>query len=323
LKALPAGRGIMRKKDLLSETRKKLLEMAAQLKIPGRSRMTKAALAEVIARAGRSQLATGSARSAQTKEAPEGSKKRRGRPLRDAGLVRRSWREQQAVVQHAKFETQLPSAPRVSKEAAEPRELPSSYDLDRIVLLVRDPYWIHAYWDISRGTLLKARTDLGDEWHYAKSILRVYDVTGVDFDGRNASSSFDIEITGGASNWYVNTKVPNRTYCIEIGLLSRSGDFLVLARSNRATTPRDAPSEVGDEQWMIPDWEFEKVYALSGGFSVGAGSLELKEMMEKQSGRQAPGTGLLVQARNRANSLRGYAARCQGDPARSARQASA
>jgi hypothetical protein len=145
---------------------------------------------------------------------------------------------------------------------------------------------MHVYWEISREALLKAKKALKAEWADARSILRIYDVTGIDFNGTNANSSFDIEISGGADNWYINTGVPNRTYCVEIGLLSGSGRFVALARSNRATTPRDAPSDATDEEWMIPDWEFEKIYALSGGFNVGAGSLELKEMMEKALGAE-------------------------------------
>ncbi len=220
---------------------------------------------------------------------------RRDGPIREGRLVRRSWREQQAVVQHAKYETKMaPAGKPTTVTTVEPQELPTTYGEDRIVLLVRDPYWVHAYWEVTRETLLKARASLGDDWHHARSILRIYDITGVEFDGDNANSHFDVEVSGGADNWYINTRVPNRTYCVDIGLLAPDGKFIMLARSNRATTPRDVPSEVTDEEWMIPDWEFDKIYALSGGFNVGAGSVELKEMMEKALGGEtssgAPGS---------------------------------
>ena len=111
---------------------------------------------------------------------------------------------------------------------------------DKIVLMVRDPYWIHVYWDVSGQSLREAKVAFGDEWDGVHTVLRVYDVTGVDFDGGNAHSHFDIEAGGGATNWYINSQVPGRTYCVDIGLLSPSGRFVVLARSNKATTPRDA-----------------------------------------------------------------------------------
>jgi hypothetical protein len=293
----------MRKKDLLSATRVQLMEMAAELGIRGRSRMNKTQLAGAISGAGKDKRqatgrkVTGRAKTSGAVAASGSPRKasavRRG-PIREGVRVRKSWREQQAVILHSKYETEMPAPAGKPKPIPETEDLPISYDEDRIALLVRDPYWVHVYWDITRETLARAQEAMGEGWPDAKSILRVYDVTGVDFDGSNANSSFDVEITGGASNWYVNVQVPNRAYCIEVGLLSVTGEFFMLARSNVATTPRDVPSEATDEEWMIPDWEFEKVYALSGGFSPDAGSIELKEMMEKSLGGQvssgAPGS---------------------------------
>jgi hypothetical protein len=283
----------MRKKDLLSATRTELMELAARLKITGRSRMNKAQLAEALAAADKAEpkapVGKGAAKRKSTKSAkpsaqvPKGTGRRRG-PVREGGKVRKTWREQQNVILQAKYSAEMRMPADHVRPMPETEDLPLSYDEDRIALLVRDPYWVHVYWDITRKTLARAQDALGERWHEARSILRVYDVTGVDFDGTNANSYFDIEITGGASNWYVNVHVPNRAYCVEIGLLSVTGEFIVLARSNVATTPRDVPSDVTDEEWMIPDWEFEKIYALSGGFSPNAGSIELKEMMEKSLG---------------------------------------
>jgi hypothetical protein len=274
----------MKKKDLLSAAKRNLVEMARDLRIRGRSRMTREQLAAAITKARRQAGTGGSSETAA--DAAAGPKKRSGRPVRERVLVKRSWREQQAVVQHAKYEVESGKAVKTPEPVPEPQDLPSAYGMDRIVLLVRDPYWLHVYWEVSRDALLKAKTVLKEEWESARSTLRVYDVTGVDFDGNNAESYFDIEIGGGTNNWYINTGVPNRTYCVDIGLLSSSGKFVMLARSNKATTPRDAPSEVSDEEWMIPDWQFEQIYALSGGFNVGTGSAELKEMMEKALGRE-------------------------------------
>ncbi|MFA7255940.1 MAG: DUF4912 domain-containing protein, partial [Candidatus Omnitrophota bacterium] len=62
--------------------------------------------------------------------------------------------------------------------------------------------------------------------------------------------------------------------------LHRDGRFLCLARSNHVTTPRAGMSEVIDEQWMSID--FDKMYALSGGFQVGKSSAELRRLMEER-----------------------------------------
>jgi hypothetical protein len=304
----------MKKTDLLSQTRAALLEIAAELEIKGRTRMSKAELARAILSAGALPAAD------SDDEGPPPGRERRRKPVREKDLVRRSWREQQTAVQHAKFEAKAAAAPEPPKiPAARPArvrikepELPRAED--RIVLLVRDPFWIHVYWDISAQTLREAKVALGDEWDGVRTILRVYDVTGVEFDGGNAHSHFDIEVGGGATNWYINSQVPSRTYCVDIGLVSDSGRFVMLARSNRATTPRDLPSNsTEDEEYMVPDWEFDKIYALSGGFSFdsASGSIELKELIEKALGAEigsgAPGSmGVASPVAGRAEKGRGF-----------------
>jgi hypothetical protein len=290
----------MKKKDLLSQTRAALLEIAAGLDVRGRTRMTKAELAQAILDAG----APGAEKSAgEAEEGPPPGRERRRKPVREKDLVRKSWREQQAAVQHAKFEAKAAAAPEPPKApATRPapiaiKEIPPAVAKDRIVLMVRDPYWIHVYWDVSGQSLREARAVFGDEREGVRTILRVYDVTGVDFDGGNAHSYFDIGTDEGSNNWYINTPAAGRTYCVDVGLISPSGRFVVLARSNRATTPRDMPSDsTEDEEYMVPDWEFDKIYALSGGFTFdsGSGSIELKELIEKALGAQigsgAPGS---------------------------------
>jgi hypothetical protein len=153
---------------------------------------------------------------------------------------------------------------------------------DRIVLMVRDPYWIFAYWEFAPGTLLRIKRELGDTDDRFKVALRVYDVTGVSFTGENANSHFDIEVSDEADNWYIETGRPDGSYCVEIGLLGPDGIFRASARSNPVSTPPAGVSEKADEHWMCLEEEFERIYALSGGFEVGEGSVDLRKMMEKQ-----------------------------------------
>ncbi len=296
----------MKKKDLLAATRERLLEIAAKLGVSGRYRMNKQELVKSIEKAMRSQSSEDaiaeellSQSADQSQSHPDDSEKtkssrRISAPIRQKSVIRKTWREQQAAIQHAKYEVKIGKQPVHVERAEERLELPRSYEETKIVLLVRDPYWVHVYWDVSREALLKAKAELGKEWDSAKSVLRVYDVTGIEFDGTNAHSSFDIEITGGANNWYIHTGVPNRTFCVEIGIRAPSGKFIALARSNKATTPRDAPSDITDEKWMVPDWQFERIYALSGGFRNASGSVEIVDLMRKALGAEissgAPGS---------------------------------
>lgn len=156
-----------------------------------------------------------------------------------------------------------------------PRELPDNYGDNQIYLLVRDPYWIYAYWEIQEDHQRHHLAKLGGSWESVVSILRVYDTT----EEGKTPSFFDIVLQNMSTCWYINAQ-PNCSYFVEIGLLHRDGRFICLARSNRVTTPRSGMSEIIDEQWMSID--FDKMYALSGGFQVGKSSAELRKLMEER-----------------------------------------
>ena len=77
-------------------------------------------------------------------------------------------------------------------------ELPDAYGDNRIVLMVRDPEWLFTYWELRKDVVDSARNALIPLAESAKTILRVYDVTDIIFNGHNAHKYFDIEVTDGA-----------------------------------------------------------------------------------------------------------------------------
>ncbi|MFZ5650473.1 MAG: DUF4912 domain-containing protein [Bacillota bacterium] len=130
-------------------------------------------------------------------------------------------------------------------------ELPQSYGLDRLVLMVRDPHWLYAYWEITATKMEEISVKLGPRsWDNSRPVLRVYDVTGVDFNGANAKRYFDCSLNEYSDNWYINVAEANRSYCVDLGRLFPDGSFVTILRSNIVTTPRDALSDRLDEEWM-------------------------------------------------------------------------
>jgi hypothetical protein len=151
---------------------------------------------------------------------------------------------------------------------ADPRSLPEQYGHTRLTVLVRDPEWLFAYWEITeedaRSHGLSGASQAGP-----KIALRVYDVTGVRFTGGNARSFFDVPVTEYAKSWYLHVGVPCRSWSVDLGTIGADGTFTVIARSNRVETPRAAVSDETDEQWMEVDEErFESIFRLSGGETV-------------------------------------------------------
>ncbi len=201
-------------------------------------------------------------------------------------------RAAQQKVEETKFATEAPATETAPSEPAgetppegpaeHPAEPIRKYGEDRITAMVRDPYWIFAYWEVTAEGIERARGELGAEGAGAEIALRVYSVAGKLFDGNNAHDWFDIRLVEDAESWYIETGRPGASYCVDIGLLGPGGEFQTIARSRTVSTPRASMSDEIDARWMTLGEEFELIYALSGGFEVGKSSAELLEMMRRQ-----------------------------------------
>lgn len=160
--------------------------------------------------------------------------------------------------------------------------LPKSYGDTKIVILPRDPMWFFAYWEVSPGTIDETRSRLGpDTFNASRWVLRVYDVTDINFDGANAHHFFDISVDG-AETWYVNAPATNRSWCVDLGLVTADGRFIGIARSNVVRMPRQGVSPVSDEQWAILQIEFERLLKMSGVDRIGHSSFDVARLMRER-----------------------------------------
>ena len=153
---------------------------------------------------------------------------------------------------------------------------------DRLVVMVRDPFWLHAYWELTRKSIERAKVAMNHCWHSAKPILRLSEVHR---DGEKVAARVavrDIEIHGGVHNWYIDVHEPPKTYQLEIGYLAANGNFFPLARSNVVTTPTVGAKDTFDKNWADVAKEFDRIYAMSGGYAEPETRGELKEVLEEQ-----------------------------------------
>jgi hypothetical protein len=174
-----------------------------------------------------------------------------------------------------------------------PRALDHACIKDRIIMMVRDPYWLHAHWELSRTTLARAQSALGQEWHAARPILRLMDVSSEDTTSSSERHVRDIEIHGGVNNWYIDVSAPPRSFRVDIGYLSRRGKFFVLARSNVVTTPRAGVSDVVvDQNWVSIEAQAQRIYHQSGGGGPSAPMDDLRDLFEERLRRPMHGLSL-------------------------------
>src|SRR5260370_37147945 len=151
-----------------------------------------------------------------------------------------------------------------------------------MVVMAGSLYWLNCSGKLTRHAIQRAEAALGQDWHGAKPILRLLDVSSQDTTSSAESIIRDIDIHGGCNNWYIDVANPPRSYRVDIGYVSKRGQFYALARSNVVTTPRAGISDVIDENWAdIDSKQADRIYAMSGGYDPTASSLELKQLFEE------------------------------------------
>jgi hypothetical protein len=181
------------------------------------------------------------ARAAAKKAAPPRSGKKTPRLARPRKGVMLAEGQAPSAVPGLSDEDQIRAAKYLPREL--PKRLfeeerflfPESYGQNRIRLLVRDPEWIFAYWDVRPASLEELAKKLGERaLALSRLTLRVLDPV--------SGGASDILLPSGARWWYIRTDAARRTYRAELGVTLPSGEFRRLAESNTVVTPRVGPS---------------------------------------------------------------------------------
>ena len=256
--------------SLKSYSHNDLSQMAKRGGVRGWHSMRKDQLVKALLLAAKvKSSATGSKKSANPARRPSPSKS-----------VQESRKSNGRVQRHiSQIRAKLERFKNISSEAG---KTSTSRMKERIVVMVRDPYWLHAYWEIKRRSVERVQAAMSQDWHTARPYLRLLEVN----DGTTTSASErvvrDIEIHGGVSNWYVHIDKSPASYRLELGYIGSAGRFYPLVRSNIVTTPEPGSSDTLDENWIDVAENFDKIYAMSGGYSPNNHSRELQELFEER-----------------------------------------
>jgi hypothetical protein len=123
---------------------------------------------------------------------------------------------------------------------------PESYGVTRLRLLVKDPDWLFAHWDVDPKTLASLHGEVGERaMALSRLTLRIADP--------EQGGQKTILLPPGARSWYVRADGRRaRAYVAELGVTLPSGQFRRLAESNQVVTPRVGPSsEVARERKRV------------------------------------------------------------------------
>ena len=257
---------------LKSYTCKDLAQLAKQRGVPGWHSMRKDQLVRALLKAAKKKSSNSiNRRAAVAKSTP--SRHLSSATKRSAQTARSNPRIQMKISQLQSRMEELKNLASMSGPDVSDKDF-----TDRLVVMVRDPYWLHAYWELSGRSVDRAQAAMGQHWHTAKPVLRLFQVA----DDGNARHSRDIEIHGGVNNWYLDVKDPPNEYRCEIGYLAADGNFYAMARSNTVATPPAGTSDALDENWANVAENADRIFAMSGGYSPHGTSQELQELLEER-----------------------------------------
>ncbi len=165
--------------------------------------------------------------------------------------------------------------------AAQATGLPQAPAKDRLVVIVRDSFWLQAYWEITKASVDRARVAIGNQWHLAKPVLRVMEVVKEGDISSSERQIEEIEIHSGVSNWYFQNAAPGATLRLSIGYVVGQEKFHLIAKSNQVTPAKNAKKQL-DENWTDITNDVERYFALSGGLDESV-TADLQEVLEEKS----------------------------------------
>lgn len=184
----------------------------------------------------------------------------------------------------SRTESQAPPPPVDPKDLAY-RFDPAHVSSDRVILIVRDPYWLQACWEITRQTVERARVALGQLWHLAKPVLRLIELDPEGTETGNRRVIGDIEIHGGVNTWYLHVPDPPRSFQVDLGYVVPGGKFHCLGRSNVVTTRPGTSAHWWPHPLSSGNMDWERILVRSAREEFAPDQDDVRDFLEEKLDR--------------------------------------
>ncbi len=145
-----------------------------------------------------------------------------------------------------------PAAPEEHFPGSEPPgELPEAYGTQQLLLTARDPRWLYAAWDLTRGQL-RRYNDLSPQGHL---VLRCY------INEAAGQPVVEIQVQPQSRHWFFQVGRGGTCYVAELGYPDRQGNWNRISISKPAMTPPDTMAEDTSVQFatLPPEITIEKL----------------------------------------------------------------
>lgn len=259
---------------LRARTVKDLAQLAREQGVDGWHSMRKEQLVRALYARGKTRASSGSRKAAATRASAAAKRAAKEATLSPAAIAaaRRRGQDARRLSEMRDQQYQWKDLSAKSAGGAD----------DCLVVMVRDPFWLHASWKVSRESVDRAEAALAQQWHDARPVLRLYRVGSELTSSRIEEHLRDIDVHGGVDNWYIDVADPPSSFRLDIGYLATNGRFHSLARSNVVTTPSMREARGVDRNWTAVAEDYDRIYAMSSGYTSEGDATELREALEQR-----------------------------------------
>jgi hypothetical protein len=125
--------------------------------------------------------------------------------------------------------------------------IPDRYGKDRLITLIRDPFHIVCFWELSTDHLTRL-ADLikGDLWNSRRMVLQLFKDTG-----GLPKLIKTIDLFGEVGRYHIEVPEAGATYFTEIGFFFANGRYETVLTDRSLRTPQTRPSRVGPVRWLM------------------------------------------------------------------------
>ena len=108
-----------------------------------------------------------------------------------------------------------------------------------------------AFWQLLPSWVDEVARSRGGAWDRSRPILRIYDVSYIQFNGLNAHRIQDEHLPGLTGSVFFNVSMPGCWQIAEVGFLLTNGEFIPAARSPAVPFAPDAPCRHGSAEALL------------------------------------------------------------------------
>lgn len=119
-------------------------------------------------------------------------------------------------------------------------------------LLLQNAAALFAYWHLDARKIALIHEHFGCDWTELGPSIRLYDITGLPFDGSKSNEILQVSVKEQTS-CYIHGLKQGRVYIADFGIWNKEKQFLPLLRSNCISTPWDENSKTSVDNFISLD----------------------------------------------------------------------